>query len=322
MQHLSPPPVQETVAEQFELFHDEVGRVRTLITDAVEKLQDGFIGMQRHIGGQEQLLARMLQRLTDASGEGGGLQGFAEDVKGALGQFVDHVVETSKNSLDMLHRVEDIARHLDDVQRHVNGIERIARLVRMVSLNASIEAARAGEAGAGFAVVAQEVRRLAGDTEDISSSIRESVTASRGDVDYARDVISRIASVDMNVALDTRGRVDGVLQEAGALNGFITERAHEASALSRDLASAVGLATTALQFEDLVTQVLTHMDARADRIAQLMEALLPGDAPGSTAGPAGSERAAAIAAAHTVLAQVSRGPASQQTMDAGDITLF
>lgn len=318
MQHPSSP--DSTLDAQYELFHEDVGRVRTLVTDAVEKLQGGFLGMRRHIEGQEQLLERMLQRLSDHGGGSGSLQAFAGEVMLALSQFVEHVVSTSKNSLDMLHRVEDISARLADVQRHVNGIERIARLIKMVSLNASIEAARAGEAGAGFAVVAQEVRRLAGDTEDISSSIRASVDASSGDVQYAREVISQIASVDMNFALETRGRVDAMMQEAADLNAFIAARTREAAELSRDLGAAISLATTALQFEDLVTQILAHMDARVDQVARLTSLLAPADT--SADDECAGSRSERLAAAFAELADFAPSPAAQHTMEAGDITLF
>lgn len=73
----------------------------------------------------------------------------------------------------------DIATSAQQVQQVIDSIEGIAFETNILALNASIEAARAGEAGRGFAIVAEEVRRLAGRSAQAARHTVELVSASQ-----------------------------------------------------------------------------------------------------------------------------------------------
>lgn len=81
---------------------------------------------------------------------------------GELVAEVDHVVgEGNRQMTEMNGAMEQINRAAKDVRQIVKAIEEVAFQTNLLALNAAVEAARAGEAGAGFSVVAAEVRSLA-----------------------------------------------------------------------------------------------------------------------------------------------------------------
>lgn len=83
---------------------------------------------------------------------------------------------------DSTQQVQQAIAHLKDSSRQIGGIVTIVRDIseqtKLLSLNASIEAARAGQHGAGFSVVAMEVKKLSEETREAVAQISDLVTRS------------------------------------------------------------------------------------------------------------------------------------------------
>ncbi|QDF98503.1 chemotaxis protein [Azoarcus sp. DD4] len=105
-----------------------------------------------------------------------------ERIAGNLRLMVGKIGTASTN-------VEGLHRRATEIDRIVQLIREVADQTNLLALNAAIEAARAGEAGRGFAVVADEVRKLAERTGKATSEIGALVATIQGETEAARAVM-------------------------------------------------------------------------------------------------------------------------------------
>ncbi|MFP6090034.1 methyl-accepting chemotaxis protein TlpB [Helicobacter pylori] len=102
-------------------------------------------------------------------------QGLVKESKDAIGDLFSQITKSAHTEEELSSKVEQLSRNADDVKSILDIINDIADQTNLLALNAAIEAARAGEHGRGFAVVADEVRNLAGRTQKSLAEINSTI---------------------------------------------------------------------------------------------------------------------------------------------------
>ena len=155
---------------------DEQSNQVTQISAAIEQMSASVIEVARKAAD-----AANSARVSGETAEHGG-QIVRDTIQGMQG--IDHAVSESAQSVQKLG---DRGEQIGEVITVINDI---ADQTNLLALNAAIEAARAGEAGRGFAVVADEVRKLADRTTKATDEIADSIRAIQADTDQAVDRMS------------------------------------------------------------------------------------------------------------------------------------
>src|SRR5271170_3243109 len=210
-----------------------------------------------------------------------------------------HAIQSSSEIIDVL------GRRADDIGKIVEVIDDLAEQTNLLALNAAIEAARAGEHGLGFAVVAEEVRKLAEKSTQSTKEISELILGIQKEAREAVDNMEKSTSMvqeglllnkDLSVALEkisnvvsevykfsqeigaaTTEQSSGSTQIAKATNR-LTEITQEINSSVEEQASgAQGVVRAMEKMRELVQQSTsssTELAAAAEQMSKLSRALL------------------------------------------------
>ncbi len=329
--------VECTLREEVESTRAELGQIKGLVHDAIEQLSSSFHVLNGQTRHQQELVVTLIGRTTGSLGAGGSdaatsgmnMEQFTRETHEVMQYYIGLVVDMSKRTIETVESMDEMSVQFEAITHGVADIKAIADQTNLLALNAAIEAARAGEAGRGFAVVADEVRKLSQHSNRFSDQIRQQVHKTSATVDKLRRIASAVAAgTDMTKAITSKERVDAMLKQVAGINVFIGEHLQQVSATTRDIDNGVSVAVRALQFEDIVRQLT---DYASEQLMQLHEygerytraLTAQGMAEDITQFAAAQARLRADLSAYRKAWLASRHkPTTQQSMQAGEVQLF
>ena len=264
------------IAGELSSLQESILQVKKLISDAVTGLSTGFSTLSNETRAQEQMVMGLITNMSDLNNEDSEqftIKQFASETDEILNYFVGHIINVSKESMVMVHTIDDMVLNMNEINSLLADTKTIADQTNLLALNAAIEAARAGEAGRGFAVVASEVRELSVRSNEFNEKIKNAVSRSVSDMDKAQKIISEIASKDMSVAIKSKERVDEMMGNLNEMNGFIAAKLSEVSDITSRIESGVNLAVQSLQFEDINRQLCDYIGVHLNQITEHFDSM-------------------------------------------------
>ncbi|KIV72348.1 Methyl-accepting chemotaxis protein [Pseudomonas sp. FeS53a] len=220
--------------------------------------------------------ARLAGRISDAVSSG--MQADSDALVTLLAQSeveLEDIVSqlrlalSSKESL--LQEVERLNSYTAQLRTMAKEVGDVAKQTNLLALNAAIEAARAGEAGRGFAVVADEVRKLSTLSEETGKRIGDTIETVSGAIERTLQVSNEHATRDAGT-LENASQV--IRQVIAQFRSGATRLVEQGNALRNDNAvvgEEISEVLVALQFQDRVSQMLGHMRDDISRLAQHLE---------------------------------------------------
>ena len=212
---------------------------------------------------------------TSSAADTGSSQGVAALLKNSetdLDSIISSLRSALKEKESLLHEVHELSRFTGELREMAHNVGSIAHQTNLLAINAAIEAARAGEVGRGFAVVASEVRKLSQLSAETGKKMTATVETVNNAIAKTLQVSSQYACQDEAMTANSQQIIEKVLGQFHSTATGLNDSAEVMRRESQLIQSEISDVLVALQFQDRISQVLSHVRDDLDKLNQTLDA--------------------------------------------------
>jgi methyl-accepting chemotaxis protein len=245
------------------------------IASSMTQMESAVSALANRFSGIVDKLDEAVRTSSDATasvedGHSGLVAVFASSEKG-LGEVVASLKSAMAGKAAMLEKIRSLEQFIADLKGMAAEVAQIAAQTNLLAINASIEAARAGEMGRGFAVVAREVRMLSNMSGETGKRIAERVNLISEAIVQTSNAAGESMVNDAASMAASEAAIASVLADFKTVTDALVRSSNLLKEESIGIKSEVGEALVQLQFQDRVSQIMSHVKHNIERLPDFLQ---------------------------------------------------
>lgn len=206
-----------------------------------------------------------------SDGEEISLTAFTTTFEKTLCDAIDRIVGVSKTAMSLVFELTEAKSNLDTLNGCINKIQMINRQTNILAINAMIEAKRAGTAGGSFAIVANEMKEISREINDLTHSMRNGVGTMSKRIHDSYDSLQEVATVDLSDQIIAREKLNGLLRAILLQNEQFSVVLNDAAQTGQEITQNIRGMTVNMQFQDRSCQYLDNSIRMLEPVNEVLQ---------------------------------------------------
>lgn len=268
--------ISEQVKNETAKLQEDLNRINSLLADSITVLQENFVKITQKTEVQSKNIRYLINSLCDVNNneeEKLLLTHFAESTSTVVQFFFNMLAEIKDESLATIDRINDMENNFESISATLDQVNRLSEQTHLLANNTAIQSAQAGASDLGFGIVADQVRALSLSSNKLNTDMGDQIQQFKNQMTSLSVAANKAVSLDMTTAIAHKQSIQNIVLQISDQNASTQITLDSIDNTANFIDGELNNSIRALQYEDIVSQLSSHIHERLHHVNELSSML-------------------------------------------------